>query len=50
MTTIETIQNKVTSWEYKGLPDAIADLRVLLEEIRRLKDENARLIAERRSE
>jgi hypothetical protein len=50
MTTIETIQNKVTRLEYKGLPDAIADLRVLLDEIRRLKAENNRFIAERRSE
>lgn len=50
MTTIESIQKRFKSWDYKGLPDALADMRVLLEEIRWLKDENARLITERRSE
>ncbi len=45
MTTIESIQKRVQSFDYPNLASAIADLRVLLDELKRLKDENVRLMA-----
>lgn len=49
MTAIESIRENTKRFSYKSMGDAVADLRVLLDEVDRLKNENLRLLASVRS-